>query len=80
MQMVHLYIALVLFCFTLICDGLIDVKLQPFYQMEDIYREQLWRKWGHPKELYPDASSKDAPVPPDIPTLNCDYGRLADVF
>jgi len=48
--------------------------------MEDMFREQLWRKRGRPRELYPDESSKDAPVPPDLPVPNCDYGRPADVF
>ena len=37
--------------------------------MEDIFREQLWRKQGRPRELYPDESNKDAPVPPDLPAL-----------
>ena len=49
-------------------------------QMEDMFREQLWRKWGRPRELYPDESTKDAPVPPDLPVPNCDCGRPADVF
>ena len=31
--------------------------------MEDIFREQLRRKRGRPRELYPDESNKDAPVP-----------------
>ena len=66
--------------FTLICDVLIGVKLQPFYQMQDMYREQLWQKQSCPRELYPDASSKDAPVPPDLPVPNCDCGHPADVF
>ena len=30
-------------------------------QMEDMFREQLWRKQDRPRELYPDESSKDAP-------------------
>ena len=37
-------------------------------------------KTGRPRELYPDASSKDAPVPPELPVLNCDCGRPDDVF
>ena len=45
-----------------------------------MYREQLWRKRGHPRELYPDASSKDAPVPPDLSVPNYDCGFPADVF
>lgn len=45
-----------------------------------MYREKLWRKRGHPPELYPNASSKDAPVPPDLPVPNCDCGRPAVVF
>ena len=48
--------------------------------MQDMYREQLWQKWSRPKELYPDASSKDAPIPPNLPIRNCDCGRPADVF
>ena len=48
--------------------------------MQDMYREEFWRNRGRPRELYPDASSKDAPVPPDLPVPNCDYGFLADVF
>jgi hypothetical protein len=42
-----------------------------------MYRESLWQKKGHPRELYPDASSKDAPVPPDLPVSNCNCCRLA---
>jgi hypothetical protein len=48
--------------------------------MQDMYREQLWRKRGRPRELYPDMSSKDAPVPPDLPIPNCDCGFTAHVF
>ena len=43
-----------------------------------MFREQLWRKRGRRRQLYPDASSKDAPVPPELPVPNC--GRPADVF
>ena len=53
--------------FTLICDVLIVVKFQPFCQMQDMYREQLWRKQGRPKELYPDISSKK--MPPSLLTF-----------
>ena len=35
--------------------------------MQEMFREEFWRKRGRPLELYPDASSKDAPVPPDLP-------------
>jgi hypothetical protein len=45
--------------------------------MKDMYREALWHKRGRPRELYPDVSSKDAPVPPELPVPNCDCGRLA---
>jgi hypothetical protein len=45
-----------------------------------MYREMLWQKRGRPRELYPNASSKDTPVPPDLLVPNCDYGRLAWVF
>ena len=48
--------------------------------MEDMFQELLWRKQGRPRELYPDESIKDAPVPPELPVPNCDCGRLADVF
>ena len=48
--------------------------------MEDMFQEQLWQKQGRPRELYPDESSKDAPVPPELPVPNCDCGRPADVF
>ena len=43
-------------------------------------QEQLWWKRGRPRELYPDASSKDAPIPTDLPVSNCDCGRPADMF
>ena len=49
-------------------------------QMEDMFREQLWRKRGRPRELYPDESIKDASVPPELSIPNCDCGRPADVF
>jgi hypothetical protein len=42
-----------------------------------MYRESLWQKKGRPQELYPDASSKDTPVPPDLPVSNCDCCRPA---
>jgi hypothetical protein len=45
-----------------------------------MYREILWRKRGRPQELHLDASSKDAPVPPDLHVPNCDCGRPAWVF
>jgi hypothetical protein len=45
--------------------------------MKDMYREALWQKRGRPRELYPDVSSKDAPVPPELPVPNCDCCRLA---
>ena len=45
-----------------------------------MFWEQLWWKRDRPRELYPDACSKDAPVPPELPVPNCDCGRLADVF
>jgi hypothetical protein len=48
--------------------------------MQDMYWEGFWRKWGHPRELYPDASSKDAPVSPDLSVPNYDCGRPADMF
>ena len=48
--------------------------------MKDMFQEQLWRKRGRPREMYPDESSKDAPVPPELSVPNCDSGRPADVF
>jgi hypothetical protein len=45
--------------------------------MKDMYREALWQKRGRPRELYPNVSSKDAPVSPELPVPNCDCGRLA---
>ena len=48
--------------------------------MQDMYREEFWRKQGRPRELYPGASSKDAPVPSDLPVPNSDCGFPADVF
>ena len=47
--------------------------------MQEMFREEFWRKRGRPRELYPDASSKDAPVPPDLPVPNCDCGFPAHV-
>jgi len=43
--------------------------------MEDSYRESIWRKKGHRRELYPDVSCMDAPVPPEEPIPNCDCGH-----
>jgi hypothetical protein len=48
--------------------------------MRDMYRESLWQKSGRPWKLYPDVSSKDAHVPPDLLMSNCDYGRLTWVY
>ena len=48
--------------------------------MQEIYREEFWRKQGRPRELYLDTSSKDAPVPPDLHVPNCDCGFPAHVF
>jgi hypothetical protein len=44
--------------------------------MKDMYRETLWQKRGRPRELYPDVSSKDVHVPPELSMPNC-CGRLA---
>lgn len=44
--------------------------------------DSLWRenKWKHkPKELYPDVSCKDAPVPAALPVPQCDCGKPAEV-
>jgi hypothetical protein len=48
--------------------------------MQGMYREQLLRKRGRRRELYPYVSSKDAPVPPNLPIPNCDCGFVAHVF
>jgi hypothetical protein len=45
--------------------------------MKDMYRESLWHKICHPRELYPDVSSKDSPVPPDLSVPNYACGRSA---
>jgi hypothetical protein len=45
--------------------------------MEDLYRESIWWKNGRPREMYPDMSCKDAPVPPEGPFPNCDCGHPA---
>ena len=37
------------------------------------------KKKGRPRELYPDVSCKDAPVPPEEPIPNCDCGHPAHV-
>jgi hypothetical protein len=39
-----------------------------------MYQETLWQKRSRPRELYPDVSSKDAPVPSELPVPNCDCG------
>ena len=48
--------------------------------MQEMYREEFWRERGRPQELYPDASSKDALVPPYLRVPNSDCGFPADVF
>ena len=48
--------------------------------MQEMFREEFWQKRSRPRELYPDASSKDAPVPPDLHVPNCDCGFPAHVF
>jgi hypothetical protein len=48
--------------------------------MEDMYQELLWQKRGRPRELYTNASSKDAPIPPDLLMPNCDSSRPTCVF
>jgi hypothetical protein len=42
-----------------------------------MYQEALWQKKDRPYELYPDVSSKDAHVPPDLPMSNYDCDKLA---
>ncbi|XP_066397517.1 uncharacterized protein [Miscanthus floridulus] len=58
----------------------LDLGFMVFNRMEDIFWEQLWRKRGCPRELYPDESSKDVTVSPELHVPNCDCGRPADVF
>ena len=48
--------------------------------MQEMFREVFLWKRGRPRELYPDASSKDASVPPDLPVPNYDCGFPAHVF
>jgi hypothetical protein len=38
--------------------------------MKDMYREALWQKRGRPRELYPDVSSKHAPIPHELSVPN----------
>jgi hypothetical protein len=45
-----------------------------------MYREKLWWKRCRPRELYPDASCKDAHVPRDLPIPNSNCGRPTLVF
>lgn len=48
--------------------------------LDDIFlSETVLGKRGRPAELYPDVSSKDAAVPPDLPVPNCDCERPACV-
>ena len=49
-------------------------------EMNDMFCENYWTPRGPPGELYPDVSSKDAPVPPDLPVPKCDCGRPTDVM
>ena len=48
--------------------------------MQEMYREEFWRKRGRHRELYPDASSKDAPVPPDLLSLTVTVVSRATCF
>ena len=48
--------------------------------MQEMFWEEFWRKRGRPRELYPDASSKDAPVSPDLPVPNCVCGFPVHIF
>ncbi|CAO2189186.1 unnamed protein product [Urochloa humidicola] len=45
--------------------------------MDELWRQRKWK--DRPKNLYPDVSCKDAPVPPAVPVPNCDYGNPAKV-
>jgi hypothetical protein len=40
--------------------------------MKDMYREALWQKRGRPWKLYLGVSSKDAPIPPELPVTVAD--------
>ena len=48
--------------------------------MQKIFREEFWQKRGRPRELYPDVSSKDALVSPNLPVPTRDYGFPTHVF
>jgi hypothetical protein len=48
--------------------------------MKNMYKEQLWRKRDRPSKLYPNASSKDASVLPDLLVPNYGCGRPAYAF
>jgi hypothetical protein len=48
--------------------------------MKDMYREALWQKRGRPRELYPDVSSKDAPVPPELLKGKCALGPFLSIL
>ncbi|CAO2047495.1 unnamed protein product [Urochloa humidicola] len=45
--------------------------------MDELWRQRKWK--DRPKNLYPDVSCKDAPVPPAVPIPNCDCGNPAKV-
>jgi hypothetical protein len=45
--------------------------------MDEMWRENKWK--DRPKEVYPDVSYTDAPVPPALPIPNCDCGKAAHV-
>jgi hypothetical protein len=43
--------------------------------MEDMYQEMLWQRRGRPRELYFNASNKDAHVPSNVHVPNCGCGQ-----
>jgi hypothetical protein len=45
--------------------------------MKDMYWEALWKKTSRSRKLYPDVSSNDASVSPDLRVPNFDCGRSA---
>jgi hypothetical protein len=55
----------------------VDVVMYKLHSMDELCREKKWK--DRPKELYPDVTCKDAPVPPPLPVPNCDCGNPAKV-
>ena len=47
--------------------------------MEDMWCREKWRKKDRPKDLYPDASSKDVHIHPEllVPKCDCDQTGMS---